>query len=150
MDYDEKIVKIYELDLFKRQIYDLCNKKQLTHNELAETLKNPQGNVEVIVRFMLKNGYLSCDKVLIGSRWVRKYKTTQKEFKVRDLDEMQQKHDSRMVRHLEKGKYDDIINANPNLTVHKLMDRVKPYRAGRRKHQKFTGIGSSFAMFNGF
>lgn len=150
MDYDEKIFNTYQLDVFKKQIYDLCNEKQHTHVQLSETLKNPQGNVEVVVRFMLKNGYLTSEKVLIGSKWVRRYKATQKEFKVRDLDEMQYKYDNRMVRTKEKGKFDDIINSNPNLTVHKLIDKMKPCLQGRRKNEKFTGIGSSFAMFNGF
>jgi predicted transcriptional regulator len=142
----------HDMQVLRQQIYELCLEKPLTITDL----KNITGYAKAKLAYPLD--YLEKENHIIKSRhldrktkkWNNYYRGDVKRYKAQNLEDMQKEYNlQRTQRALDvAGPYDHLIKANPNLRVIKLEHTRTGTSQGRRK-EKFRGIGSCFAMFEG-
>lgn len=143
----------HELEVARENVYNLCLEKPRTITELQKITGSTKASLLYPIKYLERENHLIKSKHLNKSihKWENYYRSSARKYKATDLVEMQNQWD---LDHSRKpldtsGPYDDLINANPNLRIIKLGDRKMQCNAGKRKSHKFTGIGSSFGLFNG-
>ena len=151
MEYEAVVIAKHKAELLREQVYKLCVIPK-SYNDLLPIIGLTKGQIKTAVDYLEKNSHLSMHKEVNRSTCRREtiFTSTNYPYTATKIDILQRQHDERNTRNNNGGQYDALIRQNKNLQVYKLMDRVKPFRQGTRKSQKFVGIGSSFAMFNGF
>lgn len=148
-----QVKRRHELDTMRELVYNLCLEQPRTITDLVELTGISKASLLYPLNYLERENHLIKSKHLNRSihKWENYYRGDTKRYKAQDIIAMQKQWD---LDHSRKaldtsGPYDDIINSNPHLRVVKLGDRRMQCHAGKRKSQKFTGIGSSFGLFNG-
>lgn len=151
MQYSEVVINRHRAEVLRGKILEIC-KTRTTFNDLAKILDLSKGKVKTATDFLTKGNHLIAEKVYDrqNRKWNMTFLTSKFAYRVLSIDELQNQYDMANSAPEKMGKYDAIIRKNKNLQVYKLLDRAKPNREGVRKSQKFVGIGSCFAMFDGF
>lgn len=150
MEYEAVVVSKHNAELLREKVYKLCFFSQ-TYNDLVPALGLSKGQIKTATDYLEKHSHLTLTKVVNKSTHRKEsvFTSTNYPYKATSIDVLQKQHDMKNRAENTGGKYDEIIRQNKNLQIYKLMDRVKPHREGVRKSQKFVGIGSCFAMFDG-
>ncbi len=150
MEYTDVVINRHNAELLKARVLETC-KTRRKFGDLAELLGLSKGKIKTATDFLEKNNHLLAEKVFDTQvrKWHRTFTTTTHPYRVKSLDELQAEYDKTYTSPEKFGKYDALMRQNKNLRVHKLLDRARPNRTGVRKSQKFVGIGSCFAMFDG-
>jgi predicted transcriptional regulator len=152
MKYANSVLKQYKLQVLRYTIYETCKDFPYTITQLAEKLGVAKSSLTCSLEYLEEENYIikssHLDKTI--GKWVNYYRTSNRPYRHPDLDKMQEEFNlQRSRRDLDtNGPYDHLINANPNLRVIKQENKKLP-RAGGVRKEKWRGIGSSFAMFNG-
>lgn len=151
MNYDTAVIAKHQVDLLRENIFKLCQQKPMVSTALCEALNMSKGKIKTAVDYLEKHSFIICTKVMNHKKhkWENNYTAGVRPFRCKDISEMQKERDIVTKGNKDDGKYDALIRSNKNLSVYRLTDKARPFKQGSRKSQKFVGIGSSFAMFNG-
>ena len=151
--------QIYQSDQKKQLIYDaLTAHEKLTSAELVKATGLDKFHSINTAKRMIEDGVLSEAKVFCDDtkRWVLKFALTGKEFKAKTYEEsLAFLKESIAYQHkkIAKGKFDDLIAANPNLRKFhgktSLLDtKDKDYFKSGLKSKVNRGIASTWGMFD--
>lgn len=149
---------MYTLDQNIKKVLELLKDTALNTTQLQPLMNMKRSSCTHLVRRMKDSGLVIAEsyRCNVAKRTLIKYKASGKEFIPRSYDEcLQIRKDIRSNGYdSNKGKYDDIINANPNRRVYagrtSLLETMgKDYFALQNKKVSVNrGIGSTFSMFD--
>ena len=151
--------QIYQSDQKKQLIYDAVKaNRQLTSSELMKATGLDKFHSINTAKRMIDDGVLSETKVFCDDtkRWVLKFGLTGKEFQAKTYEESLEflkESIANQNRKVTKGKFDELIAANPNLRKFhgktSLLDtKGKDYFKSGLKTKVNRGIASTWGMFD--
>lgn len=145
----------YEFDQRKKMVLDLLKNKSMTSTELIDHFKSQWAIVKRTVEYMVQDDLLQKTKIHcdVKKRRISVFKATGREFTPRTYEQCLPSKSSRRPDSSNKGKFDALIEANPNKRVYAgstslFVTKENNYFGKGQMSKTNRGIGSTWGMFD--